>query len=72
MILFLALLMAKPVMSGSEAFDGMKDIDPDIKILISSGYDQEGPANQMLKRGCCGFIQKLFCKGKNNDLLEAF
>jgi Response regulator containing CheY-like receiver, AAA-type ATPase, and DNA-binding domains len=49
-----------PEMGGSEAYDKMKGVNPGIKVLISSGYDQEGPAKQMLKRGCNGFIQKPF------------
>jgi two-component system cell cycle sensor histidine kinase/response regulator CckA len=52
--------MVMPEMGGGETFDRMKEIDPDIKVLLSSGYSIDGEANEILKRGCCGFIQKPF------------
>jgi CheY-like chemotaxis protein len=52
--------MVMPEMGGSETFDRMKEIDPDIKVLLSSGYSIDGEANEILKRGCNGFIQKPF------------
>jgi CheY-like chemotaxis protein len=38
----------------------MKEINPDIKVLLSSGYSIDGQATEILKRGCNGFIQKPF------------
>ena len=52
--------MIMPVMSGSETFDGLKEIDPDIKVLLSSGYSINGQPTEILARGCDGFIQKPF------------
>jgi len=49
-----------PGMSGGQAYDRMKEINPDIKVLLSSGYDIEGQATEILERGCNGFIQKPF------------
>ncbi len=45
----------------------MKEINPDIKVLLSSGYSIDGEATEILKRGCNGFIQKPF---KMNELAE--
>ncbi|MBW1784326.1 MAG: PAS domain S-box protein [Deltaproteobacteria bacterium] len=50
--------MVMPGMSGSKTFDRLKQINPDIKIILSSGYSMDGEANEILKRGCYGFIQK--------------
>ena len=50
--------MIMPGMSGSETFDRLKEINPDIKVVLSSGYSMDGQANEILKRGCDGFIQK--------------
>jgi two-component system, cell cycle sensor histidine kinase and response regulator CckA len=47
-------------MSGSDTYDSLKEIDPDIKVLLSSGYGLEGRATEILNRGCSGFIQKPF------------
>jgi two-component system cell cycle sensor histidine kinase/response regulator CckA len=52
--------MIMPVMSGGETFDRMKEMNPKIKVLLSSGYSIEGEAKEILKRGCDAFIQKPF------------
>ncbi|MBA7651137.1 Sensor kinase CckA [subsurface metagenome] len=52
--------MVMPDMGGGEAYDIMKDIDPNIKVLLSSGYSIDGQAAEILDRGCNGFIQKPF------------
>ena len=52
--------MVMPVMGGGEAFDRMKEINSNVKVLLSSGYSLEGEAKEILKRGCDAFIQKPF------------
>ena len=52
--------MVMPVMGGGEAFDRMKEINTNVKVLLSSGYSLEGEAKEILKRGCNAFIQKPF------------
>jgi signal transduction histidine kinase/ActR/RegA family two-component response regulator len=52
--------MIMPDMGGSETFDALKVIRPDIKVLLSSGYSVTGEASKILDRGCDGFIQKPF------------
>jgi signal transduction histidine kinase/ActR/RegA family two-component response regulator len=49
-----------PEMGGSEIYDKMKKLNPNIKVLLSSGYSIDGEATEILKRGCNGFIQKPF------------
>jgi CheY-like chemotaxis protein len=49
-----------PGMGGGEVYDRMKDINPDIKVLLSSGFSIDGEASKILERGCNGFIQKPF------------
>ena len=52
--------MIMPDMGGSEVYDKIKEIKPDLKVLLSSGYSINGQATEILKRGCEGFIQKPF------------
>ena len=52
--------MVMPDMGGGEAYDTLKKINPDIKVLLSSGYSLNGQAAEILRRGCDGFIQKPF------------
>ena len=52
--------MVMPGMNGGETYDNLKEINPEIKVLLSSGYSLNGQASAILKRGCDGFIQKPF------------
>jgi PAS domain S-box-containing protein len=50
--------MAMPRMSGSETFESLLAIDQNVKVLISSGYSEEGRAAELLDRGARGFLRK--------------
>jgi len=52
--------MVMPGMDGGEVYDRLKGIDPEIKVLLSSGYSIDGKATEIVNRGCQGFIQKPF------------
>jgi two-component system cell cycle sensor histidine kinase/response regulator CckA len=52
--------MIMPGLSGGETFDQLKKINPQVKVLLSSGYSISGQARNILDRGCRGFIQKPF------------
>lgn len=52
--------MVMPDMGGKETYDRLKEINPDIKILLSSGYTINGGAREVMDQGCNGFIQKPF------------
>jgi PAS domain S-box-containing protein len=49
-----------PDMGGSEVYDKIKMINPDVKVLLASGYSVDGQAIELLERGCDGFMQKPF------------
>jgi PAS domain S-box-containing protein len=67
--------MIMPGMSGGEAFDRLKSLNPDVKVLLSTGYSLSGQAKEIMARGCGGFIQKPYkiekLSHKIRDLLEA-
>ena len=50
--------MAMPGMSGRETYLELKRIDPDVKVLLVSGYSQDSRVQEVLNLGVCGFIQK--------------
>jgi CheY-like chemotaxis protein len=52
--------MIMPGMSGGDTFDLLKEIDPNVKVILASGYSLEGQAQEIMERGCNGFIQKPF------------
>ncbi len=59
--------MVMPDMGGEETYELLKEINPNVKVLLSSGYSINGQATEILKRGCDGFIQKPFSM---NDLSQ--
>ncbi len=52
--------MIMPAMGGGETYDRLKELDPGVKVILSSGYSLNGQATGILERGCNGFIQKPF------------
>jgi PAS domain S-box-containing protein len=65
--------MIMPGMGGGEVFDRLREINPHVKVLLSSGFTIDGEATEILQRGCHGFIQKPFSmkelSGKMNQIL---
>ncbi|MDX2445715.1 MAG: PAS domain S-box protein [Desulfobacterales bacterium] len=49
-----------PGMDGSRVFDGIRKILPQMPVMLSSGYAINGQADDIMQRGCNGFIQKPF------------
>ena len=47
-----------PGLGGKETFAKLKEIVPDIKVLVSSGYSKNGKVSEFLQEGSEGFIQK--------------
>jgi PAS domain S-box-containing protein len=72
-LVILDLIM--PEIGGGDVYEKLKDIDPKVKVLLSSGYSIDGQANEILERGCNGFIQKPFSikelSEKINEILVA-
>jgi signal transduction histidine kinase/CheY-like chemotaxis protein len=52
--------MIMPGISGGDTYDRLKEINPDIQVLLSSGYSINGEAQTIMNRGCNGFLQKPF------------
>jgi CheY-like chemotaxis protein len=52
--------MIMPGISGGDTYDRLKEINPDVRVLLSSGYSIDGEAQTIVDRGCNGFLQKPF------------
>jgi len=50
--------MIMPGIGGGKVFDEIRAMNPDVKVLLASGYSMNGQATAILERGCNGFIQK--------------
>jgi len=57
-VVILDLVM--PNMGGSQVYDRLKEINPGVKVLLSSGYSINEDVTEIMERGCDGFIQKPF------------
>ncbi len=50
--------MSMPGLSGKETFKELKSIQPDVKVLLSSGFKLDPRVEEIIKFGINGFIQK--------------
>jgi len=50
--------MLMPRMGGKETLMRLMESYPDIRVLISSGFNQEGTVDELIKIGAKGFLQK--------------
>jgi DNA-binding NtrC family response regulator len=49
-----------PIMNGEDCFAKLREIDPNIKILISSGFSKRGKIAELQKHPNVEFIKKPF------------
>jgi CheY-like chemotaxis protein len=56
----LVILDMKMPYNGGRAFDQLKRIKSDVKVIIASGYTEDQRIREMYEQGCIGFIQKPF------------
>jgi PAS domain S-box-containing protein len=54
----LILDMIMPGLGLGETFDTLKTMNPDVRVILSSGYSLNDEAKKLMERGCSGFIQK--------------
>lgn len=52
--------MIMPLMSGDELFEKLKEINPQVAVMLASGYSSDARARAILDHGGLGFIQKPF------------
>jgi two-component system cell cycle sensor histidine kinase/response regulator CckA len=56
----LVILDMRMPYNGGRAFDQLKQIKSDVKVLIASGFAEDQRIRDMYEQGCIGFIQKPF------------
>lgn len=50
--------MVMPRMDGRDVFRRIRDINPEAKVIVSSGYSHDRDADYLLEQGAVGFVQK--------------
>lgn len=58
MVDLVLLDMIMPKAGGHETFLKLKAIDPNVKVLLSSGFVNEKAVEDLLAQGACGFLPK--------------
>jgi PAS domain S-box-containing protein len=59
--------MTMPHMSGEETFREMRLINTNVKVLLSSGYNEQEATNNFAGKGLAGFLQKPY---RTSDLIS--
>jgi len=52
--------MMMPGLSGAETFDALKSVNPEVKVVLSTGYSISDEADKIKDKGCAALIQKPF------------
>jgi len=58
------LEISMPVISGEQTYFALKKINPEVKTLITSGYENQSRVTNTLKNGANLFIQKPYFSTK--------
>lgn len=61
--------MNMPVMSGLDCLREIREMNPDAKILISTGYGSEGDVEQARSEGALGYLPKPFTISKASQVV---
>ena len=59
--------MTMPVMNGEETLEGLRRLDQEARVVLSSGYDEKSAAKRFAGKDLAGFIQKPY---RVEDLLS--
>ena len=61
--------MIMPEMGGGECFDAIKEIKPNVKTILSTGYGLNGAAQEIIDRGVTGFVQKPYMMNQLSEIV---
>jgi CheY-like chemotaxis protein len=63
--------LTMPRMSGDEAFTELRKLDPNVCVVISSGYSEIDIATRFAGKGIGGFLQKPYTFTRLRELLSS-
>lgn len=66
----IVLDLTMPVMDGVEAFNELRKINPDVKVIIASGYNEQEISTELINNGLNGFIQKPYHSSEIKEKLS--
>ncbi|MBD3265881.1 response regulator, partial [bacterium] len=63
--------LTMPEMSGEDVFKKLHSIDPNVKVVLSSGYNEQDVSSRISINGFAGFIQKPYQSRKLYQILQS-
>ncbi|HEU5182062.1 MAG TPA: PAS domain S-box protein [Candidatus Polarisedimenticolia bacterium] len=63
--------MIMPKLGGRDCFRALKKVNPEVRAIISTGYDVNAAAQEILDEGMRGFIQKPYLMRQLSDVVSA-
>ena len=58
--------MTMPHLDGEACFRELRRLDPQVKVILTSGYNEQDIVSRFVGKGLAGFVQKPYTSG---DLL---
>jgi PAS domain S-box-containing protein len=62
--------MVMPHMDGEATFKALKELDAGVRVVLTSGFSEDGRANRILSQGTVGFLQKPFRRAALANLVR--
>ncbi|MBD3167260.1 PAS domain S-box protein, partial [bacterium] len=63
--------LTMPVMDGEEAFNALRGIDPEVSVVLSSGFNEQEIHNRFAGRKVAGFVQKPYKMKALENVLQS-
>jgi len=70
-IAFVLLDMTMPKMNGEECFRQLRQINPNVQVILSSGYNEQEATSRFAGKGLAGFMQKPYTPQELADKIKA-
>ncbi len=70
-IALVLLDLTMPVMGGAEAIDHILEAHPEVKVIVSTGYDYREAQERFRRKNIAGFLQKPYTSQQLADKIES-
>jgi CheY-like chemotaxis protein len=70
-IVFVILDLTMPHMDGEQCFRELRQLNPNVKVIMSSGYNEQEVTQKFAGKGLAGFIQKPYRLSVLKDAIKA-